>query len=242
MSMRREARGFTLIEMLVVIAIIAVLASILLPVLSGAREKARQTQCLARLHQIQLAMNQYYQDHRHYPGPPVLAGAEWDGGISTLIRENLITSAEAICPDDADYKNKMGDSDKKYYSSYNNTYNYWGYYNNSTVGQGGEPVAEADAIDASNWETNKEVNNQTTNGIRSLAEFPRLSNRYAPKTTLICHCKWHRFFGSRGSDQEARQEQQDMAINLGGGSGKIHVGLWDRNDGTGVPWCYQPAW
>jgi prepilin-type N-terminal cleavage/methylation domain-containing protein/prepilin-type processing-associated H-X9-DG protein len=59
-------RGFTLIELLVVIAIIAVLAAILLPVLTQAREKARQTACLAHLRQIGLGIRMYFADHDGY--------------------------------------------------------------------------------------------------------------------------------------------------------------------------------
>ena len=56
-------RGFTLIELLVVIAIIAILAAILFPVFARAREKARQTSCLANVKQINLGMMMYVQDY-----------------------------------------------------------------------------------------------------------------------------------------------------------------------------------
>ncbi len=59
--MRRS--GFTLIELLVVIAIIAILAAILFPVFARAREKARQSSCLANVKQLGLAMMQYCQDY-----------------------------------------------------------------------------------------------------------------------------------------------------------------------------------
>ena len=58
----REPGAYTLLELLIVIAIIFLLAGILLPVLSRVREKARQTTCLSNLKQIGLGMAQYSQD------------------------------------------------------------------------------------------------------------------------------------------------------------------------------------
>jgi len=62
-SVTESKLGFTLIELLVVIAIIAILAAILFPVFAKVREKARQTQCLSNMKQINLAMIQYVQDY-----------------------------------------------------------------------------------------------------------------------------------------------------------------------------------
>jgi len=55
--------GFSLIELLTVIAIIAILVEILLPVLAQVREKARQSICLSNEKQIAMALNTYTQDY-----------------------------------------------------------------------------------------------------------------------------------------------------------------------------------
>lgn len=58
-----KRRAFTLIEILVVVAIIALLAAILFPAFARAREKARQTTCSSNLKQFMLAILMYAQDN-----------------------------------------------------------------------------------------------------------------------------------------------------------------------------------
>lgn len=67
----RSRHGFTLVELLVVIGIIAVLISVLLPTLASARESGNRIKCAANMGQIAKAVLMYEQQWRVLPGPSI---------------------------------------------------------------------------------------------------------------------------------------------------------------------------
>jgi prepilin-type N-terminal cleavage/methylation domain-containing protein/prepilin-type processing-associated H-X9-DG protein len=104
---RRSA--FSLVELLVVIALIAVLVSLLLPALGRSRDLAKQTQCLANEHTIGVAVTAYTNDyHEFFPLSSHTAGSLSDPGawLATLQDYGVIPPAR-ICPADPDRAGKL---------------------------------------------------------------------------------------------------------------------------------------
>ncbi|MFA6365327.1 MAG: type II secretion system protein [Candidatus Paceibacterota bacterium] len=64
---QKPQAGFTLIEMLVVVAIVGLLSSTLLVGLGDARRKARDARRIADLRQVQNGLENYYSEQRQYP-------------------------------------------------------------------------------------------------------------------------------------------------------------------------------
>lgn len=119
MIKQRRSSGFTLTEMLVVIAIIAILAAILFAVFRGAKEKGRQGKCIGGLVQIQQKVHEFKQLKARYPQylvaqfttfPPTVRTINGKqvyevAALSDLYPDFLSSADPFLCPNDQERAN-----------------------------------------------------------------------------------------------------------------------------------------
>jgi prepilin-type N-terminal cleavage/methylation domain-containing protein len=96
----RSASGFSLIELLVSIAITGLLASLLLPAIQSAREVARQMTCQSHLRQLGIALHSYHQTYqtlppgclewRGYRAPPTHRQFAWSAFLLPFIEQQSL--------------------------------------------------------------------------------------------------------------------------------------------------------
>ena len=99
----RHSRGFTLIELVVVISILAILSGVLVPRVSSHLRAARDARRLADIKAVRAAIEQYYADKGSYPSPNANSSyGGWDvssdGDFIGVLRDQGYLDADAADP------------------------------------------------------------------------------------------------------------------------------------------------
>ncbi len=82
MKNQKDKKGFTLIELMVVVAIMGLLAALAVISLNNARQRARDARRISDVKQVQTALELYYLDNQEYPGTPT--DGSYNGNLGGL--------------------------------------------------------------------------------------------------------------------------------------------------------------
>ena len=263
MNKRRSA--FTLVEILVVLAIIAILAALLFPAFARARESAKQVNCASNLQQIGFAVLQYRKEEGRYPDTIVDIlgeGAKYDAGAATGTLGNNAPGYfkggqdTLVCPDDDTLSDKARSSYGFLSKALPTTtlatpiaassaddlsqfvWNYWGYRRD---GFAYKDFTEASAANGNG--TTCSVGNPCLDLVYPTTNFDRrnnvvkysMSNRFAPTSTIITHCIYHRlptanninFPGDLYTVPDDSKNAKDIVLRVDGSAKAVDVTTWN---------------
>ena len=209
--MRRNRVSFTLIELLVVIGIIAILAAMLLPALSSARELARKTKCAGNLKQLGLSWTMYIEDNNEtfyevacewiWGGKTGTLGADhgpYPFNVPTFVRPLNHYASDNLelfcCPSDKG-RPSAGWSEPRTYDTVGNSYRY--NVGNRSAEEGGMVGKKLSQI----RESSKTV--LVGDGVISMVQDARWHNLTAPWANLLFvdgHTGWFLITASSSGD------------------------------------------
>jgi len=199
-------RGFTLVELLVVIGIISVLISLLLPTLSKARKSASAVVCLSNLRQVGIGMMQYVNDNRgtlpvadiqvSTNEPSYYLGIYGSGWVSRLAdKKYVVTTTEMnrtkrdvfSCPIDQTGRPQDYTANMPYYSSYRALEVFGWRWENSIGAWAGVKVRAMPA-----WSSNSQCFTD-----RNMRPLPILTENHTWVSGMLCAPWAYGSFGSR---------------------------------------------